>query len=154
MPYSLSAAQPRPILKQFSTFSSDSGNASPYSPPSASPGFKVHFPQHLEQLVSTHDTHSPNVYDRSPISVRPNDCALPARNCRTYRPGSPYVSSKDLSIEVEEESESDVEWTTSTPKLEWHAIEKTHTYKRVIGFNTKTRRNSEGMRNTIIALVT
>lgn len=57
-------------------------------------------------------------------------------------------------MEVEEESESDVEWTTSTPKLAWHAIEKTPTYKRVIGFNTKTRRNSDGMRNTIIALVT
>ncbi|KAF8598508.1 hypothetical protein BDV93DRAFT_526693, partial [Ceratobasidium sp. AG-I] len=44
----------------------------------------VHFPTAKRELVKTRVTHSPASYDRSPIVVQPNSCALPARGC----PGS------------------------------------------------------------------
>ncbi|KAG8702106.1 hypothetical protein FRC11_011669 [Ceratobasidium sp. 423] len=46
----------------------------------------VHFPTAKRELVKTRVTHSPSSYDRSPIVVLPNSCALPARGCpgRTY----------------------------------------------------------------------
>ncbi|ELU42380.1 hypothetical protein AG1IA_03590 [Rhizoctonia solani AG-1 IA] len=44
----------------------------------------VHFPTAKRELVKTRVTHSPASYDRSPIVVLPNSCALPARGC----PGS------------------------------------------------------------------
>jgi hypothetical protein len=50
------------------------------------PTAHVHFPP-PPSLVSTHLTHSPHAYDRAPISVSPNECALPERNGRTYTPG-------------------------------------------------------------------
>ncbi|KAF8686563.1 hypothetical protein RHS04_00118 [Rhizoctonia solani] len=48
----------------------------------------VHFPTAKRELVKTRVTHSPASYDRSPIVVLPNSCALPARGCpgRTYDP--------------------------------------------------------------------
>lgn len=48
----------------------------------------VHFPTAKRELVKTRITHSPTSYDRSPIVVPPNSCALPARGCpgRTYDP--------------------------------------------------------------------
>jgi len=48
----------------------------------------VHFPTAKRELVKTRVTHSPQSYDRSPIVVLPNSCALPARGCpgRTYDP--------------------------------------------------------------------
>ncbi|CAE6469510.1 unnamed protein product [Rhizoctonia solani] len=48
----------------------------------------VHFPTAKRDLVKTRVTHSPASYDRSPIVVLPNSCALPARGCpgRTYDP--------------------------------------------------------------------
>ncbi|KAJ3536587.1 hypothetical protein NMY22_g5970 [Coprinellus aureogranulatus] len=47
----------------------------------------VHFPP-TPILTSTALTHSPNVYDRAPIRVSPNSCALPERGDRTYSPDS------------------------------------------------------------------
>ncbi|KAH7338044.1 hypothetical protein B0J17DRAFT_660552 [Rhizoctonia solani] len=44
----------------------------------------VHFPTAKRDLVKTRVTHSPASYDRSPIVVLPNSCAMPARGC----PGS------------------------------------------------------------------
>ncbi|GJJ13226.1 hypothetical protein Clacol_007477 [Clathrus columnatus] len=47
----------------------------------------VHFPPSPSQLVSaTYYAHSAAHYDRSPLIVAPNDCAIPRRNCpeRTY----------------------------------------------------------------------
>jgi len=56
----------------------------------------VHFPP-TPILTSTALTHSPNVYDRAPIRVSPNNCALPDRGERTYGSdddqGSPAASS-------------------------------------------------------------
>lgn len=43
----------------------------------------VHFPP-SPALASTHTTHSPTVYDRAPIAVSPNLCALPERGGRVY----------------------------------------------------------------------
>ena len=50
-------------------------------------GPRVHFPP-APGLCQTHLTHSASIYDRAPIVVVPNDCALPARNERTYTPSS------------------------------------------------------------------
>ena len=83
MPY------PRPILKHFGGSSDDSD-----SPNSREGGLsryhaganKVHFPNHPDALTRTHVAHSPEDYDRSPIRIKPNICALPERGCpgRTY----------------------------------------------------------------------
>ena len=43
----------------------------------------VHFPP-TPILTSTALTHSPNVYDRAPIRVSPNSCAMPERGDRTF----------------------------------------------------------------------
>jgi hypothetical protein len=65
---------PRPILKR--------------NPSTLDKGRKqavVHFPP--SPIISkTFAAHSPSTYDRSPIVVVPNSCALPARGCpgRTY----------------------------------------------------------------------
>ncbi|KAF9449992.1 hypothetical protein P691DRAFT_666310 [Macrolepiota fuliginosa MF-IS2] len=45
----------------------------------------VHFPP-SPRLISTFTTHSPNTYDRAPISVSPNPLALPAWGDRVYSP--------------------------------------------------------------------
>ncbi|TFK18214.1 hypothetical protein FA15DRAFT_675480 [Coprinopsis marcescibilis] len=44
---------------------------------------RVHFPP-TPTLVSVALTHSPISYDRAPIQVTPNTCALPERGARTY----------------------------------------------------------------------
>jgi len=64
---------PRPILKRTVSHTSS-------SPPHA-----VHFPP-SPSLTRTFTAHSSSYYDRSPIEVAPNTCALPARGCpgRTY----------------------------------------------------------------------
>lgn len=71
----------RPILKRNSESPSSSGVSSYGS--SSSP--KVHFPPPTS-LTSTYSAHSASVYDRSPIKVSPNACAMPERGCpgRTY----------------------------------------------------------------------
>lgn len=62
---------PRPILKRTSSASSSSEKLAVHFPPSPA-------------LVRTFVAHSPAAYDRSPIVVGPNDCALPERGGRTY----------------------------------------------------------------------
>ena len=59
----------------------------PFALSSSVLGPRVHFPP-APGLCQTHLTHSPSIYDRAPIVVAPNDCALPARNERTYTPPS------------------------------------------------------------------
>ncbi|KAL6299194.1 hypothetical protein BKA93DRAFT_613291 [Sparassis latifolia] len=85
---------PRPCLKR----PSQDRCASPLSPRDEStqllaidPGILhplVHFAPSTE-LASTHSAYSAAVYDRSPIVVLPNRCALPERGCpgRTYNVG-------------------------------------------------------------------
>jgi len=63
---------PRPILKQASsTFGSSMRSA------------RVHFPP-SPRLSTFQFTHSPQLYDRSPLVVQPNACALPGRGERVY----------------------------------------------------------------------
>lgn len=59
----------------------------PFALSSSVLGPRVHFPP-APGLCQTHLTHSASIYDRAPIVVLPNDCALPARNERTYTPSS------------------------------------------------------------------
>lgn len=47
----------------------------------------VHFPP-TPTLTSTHAAYSPLTYDRAPIAVAPNSCALPERGGRTYTSSS------------------------------------------------------------------
>jgi len=74
---------PRPILKALSFFSTEAAsNPLPFSSCSTildSP--HVHFPP-TPTLTSTEITHSPFTYDRAPIVVAPNLCALPERGGR------------------------------------------------------------------------
>ncbi|KAH9170575.1 hypothetical protein EDB89DRAFT_1274289 [Lactarius sanguifluus] len=48
---------------------------------------RVHFPP-SPGLCQTHLTHSAAIYDRAPIVVLPNACAMPERNGRTFTPTS------------------------------------------------------------------
>ncbi|KAH9058289.1 hypothetical protein EDB87DRAFT_934764 [Lactarius vividus] len=50
-------------------------------------GPRVHFPP-SPGLCQTHLTHSAATYDRAPIVVLPNACAMPERNGRTFTPPS------------------------------------------------------------------
>lgn len=64
-------------------------------------GHRVHFPP-APGLCQTHLTHSSSIYDRAPIVVLPNACALPERNGRTYTPSNectPSSSSKRRSTQ-------------------------------------------------------
>ncbi|KAJ6541662.1 hypothetical protein B0H19DRAFT_1174097 [Mycena capillaripes] len=45
----------------------------------------VHFPS-TPRLTLTAVTHSPGTYDRAPIAVSPNSCAMPERGGRVYSP--------------------------------------------------------------------
>ncbi|KAH9973200.1 hypothetical protein BGW80DRAFT_1106943, partial [Lactifluus volemus] len=60
---------------------------------------RVHFPP-SPGLCQTHLTHSAAIYDRAPIVVLPNVCALPKRNERTYTesPSSSSPSSSSTTI--------------------------------------------------------
>ena len=88
MPY------PRPILKRFGASSDDSDSPNFHegglSRMSARTN-KVHFPNHPDALTRMHLAHSPDDYDRSPIRIKPNACALPERGCpgRTYQQDEP-----------------------------------------------------------------
>jgi hypothetical protein len=52
---------------------------------------RVHFPP-TPTMTSIALTHSPHAYDRAPIQVTPNSCALPERNARTYDDGAESTS--------------------------------------------------------------
>ena len=52
---------------------------------------RVHFPP-TPTLTSIALTHSPHAYDRAPIQVAPNSCAMPERGARTYDDGAESTS--------------------------------------------------------------
>ncbi|KAI4517016.1 hypothetical protein GGG16DRAFT_52113 [Schizophyllum commune] len=87
---------PRPILKAFASEAIPASTQ--YQPPlsGALPfatyphGMQtphVHFPP-TPGLASHHTTHSPAQYDRAPIVIEPNACALPERGGRVCSPPS------------------------------------------------------------------
>lgn len=71
---------PRPILKQCPQ-RQDAFSFSAHS--TAPPPRRVHFPP-TPTLTSTYTTHSSATYDRSPVSISPNQCALPGRHEREF----------------------------------------------------------------------
>ncbi|KAG2145465.1 uncharacterized protein EDB93DRAFT_1251336 [Suillus bovinus] len=92
---SSSTSQPRPILKHQQT-TPNYGRAIR----SSEQLHAVHFPP-SPALTRTYSAYPPSTYDRSPIVVAPNTCALPERGCpgRTYtldedRPASSSPTSK------------------------------------------------------------
>ncbi|KAJ7077590.1 hypothetical protein C8R43DRAFT_1053701 [Mycena crocata] len=76
---------PKPLLPE----SSSSSHPLPFAACSSRLMFSphVHFPS-TPRLTFTGDTHSPGTYDRAPIAVSPNSCALPERGGRVYRSSS------------------------------------------------------------------
>jgi len=79
---------PRPILKRSTSYAT----ANDHTP------HAVHFPP-TPSLTRTFSAHSPSTYDRSPIVVAPNSCALPERGCpgRTYSLDEPAPTVPDSS---------------------------------------------------------
>src|ERR1700728_3993766 len=82
---------PRPILKRSESTHEQSPQATPRYPRASvlhktPPSHGVHFPPSPNSLAQTFSAYSPSLYDRSPIVVSPNSCALPERGCpgRTY----------------------------------------------------------------------
>ncbi|KAB5591657.1 hypothetical protein CTheo_4909 [Ceratobasidium theobromae] len=77
----------------------------------------VHFPTAKRELVKTRVTHSPASYDRSPIVVSPNTCALPARGCpgRTYDPRIRRSPTPCPALVPDEGSSDDSDGLTSPP---------------------------------------
>lgn len=75
----------RPILKSLSFVSSETAsNPLPFSScPTILDSPHVHFPP-TPALTSTANTHSSFMYDRAPIVVSPNICALPERGGRSF----------------------------------------------------------------------
>lgn len=94
----ISLALPRPILKHspqpHPVFPDDTSLSLPIPRQCRN---TVHFPP-SPTLTRTFSAHSSAAYDRSPIVVSPNSCALPARGCpgRTYILGCTKSSSLDV----------------------------------------------------------
>ncbi|KAI0255830.1 hypothetical protein BJV78DRAFT_577476 [Lactifluus subvellereus] len=96
-------ALPRPILKHSSQFHPDPLDDKSLSLPIPRQCRNtVHFPP-SPTLTRTFSAHSSSTYDRSPIVVLPNICALPARGCpgRTYIPGCTTPSSSNPSSNLQ-----------------------------------------------------
>jgi len=75
---------PRPILKGSIVSSETASNPFPFSScPNIFDSPHVHFPP-TPTLTSTEITHSSFMYDRAPIVVTPNICALPERGGRKF----------------------------------------------------------------------
>lgn len=76
--------RPRPILKGLPSSSETTSNPLPFSScPTMLDSPHVHFPP-TPTLTSTEMTHSSFIYDRAPIVVTPNTCALPERGERKF----------------------------------------------------------------------
>ena len=94
------ATSPRPILKRSPQSHPDNPTNDKFPPlriPRQCPN-TVHFPP-SPILARTFSAYSSSTYDRSPIVVLPNICALPARGCpgRTYLPGCTVPPSSSTS---------------------------------------------------------
>ncbi|KAI0782403.1 hypothetical protein BC629DRAFT_553987 [Irpex lacteus] len=88
---------PRPILKRL--FSSDKHDKQtnhhqqplPFATCARIMSPRVHFPPTPSMVASTHPVHSPQTYDRKPIVISPNYCALPQRGSRKlYSPPADF----------------------------------------------------------------
>jgi len=90
-------ATPRSILKCTSADPSPVAHQQhPLHHPPHHPSSCVRFPS-SPKLSTVHFTHCPNSYDRTPITVSPNSCAMPERGCREYGSTSSSSSSSSQS---------------------------------------------------------
>lgn len=127
-------SQPRPILKRASV---SAPTAPAVSPPDSYNRNGVHFPPHTT-IASTHLAYSADAYDRSPISVMPNECALPARGC----PGRTYLDGQNESAIMDDDDDNDT-YPQSSPGRSWNAMKnEVHPRVRVLGFDPSYRYNS------------
>lgn len=83
-PQSASYYAVRPCLKVDEAFASPAPSPFPFNAASV-PSAHVHFPT-TPNMTTTHLAHSPHTYDRKPIMVTRNECALPERGGRQYTP--------------------------------------------------------------------
>lgn len=90
---------PRPILKRISSSTKQTTHALPFATCASILSPRVHFPPTPSMVASTHPVHSPQTYDRKPIVVSPNSCALPDRGERKlYSPPTEFeVERRDRS---------------------------------------------------------
>ncbi|KAG1898826.1 uncharacterized protein F5891DRAFT_1041390 [Suillus fuscotomentosus] len=111
---STSTSHPRPILKHQQTTPN-------YGRAIRSPErlHAVHFPP-SPTLTRTYTAYPPSTYDRSPIVVAPNTCALPERGC----PGRTYTLDEDRPVS-----------SSSTSKRSQHGI---HLHPRAV-FNHQSQ---------------
>lgn len=110
---------PRSILKK-STTPPLSVSVSPRNHPPEH--HAVHFPP-SPCVTRTYETHSSSIYDRSPIVVGPNNCALPARGC----PGRTYYKVE------EEEEEDEIQFCTRFLRLaETRESKRGHAHPRAL----------------------
>lgn len=149
MPYAvMNTSKPRPILKRASvsgptvpTTVLPAPEAGAFNSRSGS-GNGVHFPPHAI-LASTHIAYSADAYDRSPIAVMPNECALPARGCpgRTYLAGA---GDESAIMDDDDDDDDDGAFAQSTPGRAWQDLknEQAHPRARVLGFEPSYRYNS------------
>lgn len=82
---------PRPILKTLPDVNLETVYSSPLPFASCSQMLHsphVHFPP-TPTLTTTAITHSPFIYDRAPITVPDNMCAMPKRGARVYSTAAP-----------------------------------------------------------------
>jgi len=124
----------RPILKRYSESPSSSGSGSLSSYGSSSSP-KVHFPPSTS-LTSTYTAHSSSVYDRTPIKVSPNACALPERGC----PGRTYV----LDNSAYDDDASPPPSPSNYAPVDWRKSRRTGSPARVrvVGFDVMGRYRS------------
>ncbi|KAI0347619.1 hypothetical protein BDW22DRAFT_1349644 [Trametopsis cervina] len=87
------SAHPRPILKRVVSSNRQAKHtpALPFATCGRILSPHVHFPPTPSMVASTHTVHSPQTYDRKPIIVSPNYCALPDREDRSlYSPPADF----------------------------------------------------------------
>jgi hypothetical protein len=78
------AAPPPPILKQdLNAGAQGSADALPFTSCTSIHSTRVHFPP-TPKLTCRELTYPSHAYDRAPIVVTPNSCALPSRGAREY----------------------------------------------------------------------
>ena len=138
MSYSHSKGKPRPILKHLSSDSSSDTSTSSSLSRASKTHVQVHFPSHPLSLASTHDAYSASAYDRSPILVAPNACALPARGCpgQTYGADADFDSESHADSDVYEAGDYDIDdFTMSAPGRGWASERSAKARIRTRGFD-------------------
>ncbi|KAI6024566.1 hypothetical protein EDC04DRAFT_2545755, partial [Pisolithus marmoratus] len=105
---------PRPILKPRIELPTPEPLAEPFpfaTCPSVLRTPHVHFPP-TPTLTSTFTTHSSTIYDRTPVVVAPNVCALPGRHEREPTPKGSYFHPRAYEACAPETCPSSLLWSS------------------------------------------